>query len=134
MEDVSLTQWGIWGTWASSVLAVCWSGDRGPVEGGPELCTEAVVGWWVLVGLEALGCFGGAVLLLPGEGEEGGGCSWLTGVWSPTCWTSCLLGEEEELLGARTWRCSSRGSEGWGGPRTNAAFPQFLWWRVYLNL
>lgn len=33
--------------------------------------------------------------------EEGGGCSWPTGAWSPTYRASCLLEEqEEELLGA----------------------------------
>lgn len=49
------------------------------------------VGCWVLVGLEVLG----GVLLLVGEG---GGCSWLSGTWSPTYWTSVLL-NEEGLLG-----------------------------------
>lgn len=52
----------------------------------------------MLVGLEAMGQLVG-VLLLGAEGEEEEGCSWLTGSWCPTCWTSCLL-EEGELLGA----------------------------------
>lgn len=100
------------------VLVVYWSGEGELVEGGVELCSGVEVGWWVVVGLEVLGGLGG-VLLLVGEAEEGGACSWLIRSWSPTYWTSCLL-EEEELLGARTWRSSSQGFEGWGGRRTIA--------------
>lgn len=80
----------------------------------------------MLVGLEVLG----GVLLLVGEG---GGCSWLSGTWSPTYWTSVLL-NEEGLLGPRTWTSSSQGFEGWGDRSTTAVFLQFPQQQVYFVL
>lgn len=131
MEDTSLIHWVIWVMW---VLVVCSAGGWGQAGGGSELCGAVVVGWRMLVGLEVVGRMRGQRAVLLQEAEEGGGCSWLTRTWSPTCWTSCLLGEEEEeedgLLGARTWGHFSRGHVGSGGRRMIAVFLQFLWQQI----